>query len=133
MGVVKPLPDPWWPTTLFRVVHPAETPLVCALLDVPAGGRLVVYVVVEAGQPTTEPPPAAVAVEISGGSWLLRAAYGVDDPQVAARIHCELVAEAVRAGASTIAAPVESSPACRAVMAAGRREQDRNGWLVAEL
>ena len=127
------VPDPAsWPTLLFRAMHPSEAELVGRLLDVSSNDELRIYVLTEAGRLPPAVPRAAVALDVRDRTWLIRAAFGVDDPLVATRVGCDLLAEAVRAGASTVATPVEAPPACRAVLA-DRRATNRGGWLVAEL
>lgn len=121
-----------WPTLLFRAAHPTEVVPLRLLLDVPETDDLRFYVLTEAGRSPPAAPQAAVALEIRDSTWLLRSAFGLGDARLAARLGSELLAEAVRAGASTVATPVEASPACRAVLADGRGV-NRGGWLVAEL
>ena len=118
---------------LFRAVHPVEAAVVRRLLGIENGIPARIYVLVEAGGSSSgDPLRAAVALEVRGDTWLIRSAHGVEDPSVAARVGGDLLAEAVRAGASTVATPADGAIACRALLADGRGSR-RGNWLLAEL
>lgn len=129
---MNPSSSPSWPTTLFRTVRPDETEVVRRLLGLDDTHGSEVYVLVQVDRRPDLPPRAGVAVDVRDGTWLIRSAYGVDDPQVAARLGNDLLTEAVRAGAVSVATPAEAGTACRALLADGRGRRD-GGWIVAEL
>ncbi len=121
-----------WPTALFRRVWPEEAEVVRRLLGLDHDHGPVLYVLVQVDRQPNLPPLAGVAVDVRDGTWLVRSAYGVDDPQVAARLGSDLLTEAVRAGAASVVTPAEAGPACRAVLADGRGRR-KGAWIVAEL